>query len=167
MIGGMADITVRQASVADWRLWRELRLAALHDAPYAFGTTYAEASARDDDWWRAQWSAPGVRLLVEANGVAVGMCGLFLPEDSTGHPMLISMWVAPEGRGTGAAGALLDAAIAWTRDAGHAALVLGVVEDNAPARRLYERFGFTPTGESEPLRSNLTKTIITMGRAVG
>jgi RimJ/RimL family protein N-acetyltransferase len=167
MIGGMADISVRRADLSDWRVWRELRLAALHDAPDAFGTTYAEASAREDDWWLEQWSTPGARFLVEADGLAVGLCAVFVPADPDRHPMLVSMWVGPEARGTGAAGALIDASLAWTREAGHSALVLGVVEENERARRLYERYGFTPNGHTEPLRSNPSKTIIDMVRAVG
>jgi RimJ/RimL family protein N-acetyltransferase len=166
MIGRMADITVRRADLSDWRVWRELRLAALSDAPYAFGTTYAEAVARADDWWREQWNSPGARLLAESDGVAVGMCAVFLPADPNRDPLLVSMWVAPEARGAGAAGALIDASLAWTREAGYRCLVLGVVDDNERARRFYQRYGFTPNGHTEPLRSDPSKTIIDMVRAV-
>jgi ribosomal protein S18 acetylase RimI-like enzyme len=56
---------------------------------------------------------------------------------------LASMWVAPHARGTGAAGALVDAVVAW---ADAATVTLYVVEANVRARRLYERHGFVTTG---------------------
>jgi ribosomal protein S18 acetylase RimI-like enzyme len=46
---------------------------------------------------------------------------------------------------------LLDAAVAF---AGEAEVHLGVTEANAGARRFYERYGFVPTGVTEPLRPN-------------
>ena len=44
--------------------------------------------------------------------------------------------------------ALLDAAVAF---AGDVEIRLSVTETNAAARRLYERYGFAPTGHTEPL----------------
>lgn len=60
---------------------------------------------------------------------------------------LISMWVAPQGRGQGVGDALLRHAIGWVaqRDPG-AALRLQVREHNEHAVALYERHGFVTTG---------------------
>ena len=52
------------------------------------------------------------------------------------------MWVAPEGRGQGAARALCDACADWATAHGFAALDVEVFPDNAPARRMYEAAGF-------------------------
>src|SRR5262249_24415491 len=154
----MADITVRHLGDDEWRTWRELRLAALLEAPYAFGSTYAAESERDDTWWQTFWSDPvRVRLVTEVAGNAVGMCALLVAEDAPDLMAVIAMWAAPEGRGTGAAGALIEAASAWTRDAGYRGVLLGVVEDNPRALRLYQRHGFTPTGATEPLHSDPRK----------
>jgi len=48
------DVVVVTAE--DWRLWRELRRAALLEAPGAFGSTLAEWSAEGDSEtrWRAR-----------------------------------------------------------------------------------------------------------------
>jgi RimJ/RimL family protein N-acetyltransferase len=163
----MADIGVRQLGDGDWRLWRELRLEALREAPYAFGSTFAQESARDDQWWQTFWGTEvRARFVAEADGSAVGMCALVPPRRASDRLALIAMWVAPEARGTVAAAALVDAACAWTRDAGYGGVVLGVVEDNPRAQRLYERCGFAPTGETEPLHHDPSKVIVVMERAV-
>jgi ribosomal protein S18 acetylase RimI-like enzyme len=47
---------------------------------------------------------------------------------------------------------LLDAVIAWARARNASSLNLGVTCGDSPARRLYERAGFKPTGEPQPLR---------------
>ncbi len=67
-------------------------------------------------------------------------------------PELVSMWVAPAGRGTGAASALIDAVAGWARDGGATELDLWVVEGNDRARRAYERAGFVATGAVQPVR---------------
>jgi GNAT superfamily N-acetyltransferase len=53
-----------------------------------------------------------------------------------------------------AGSALITAVAGWARARGALALHLWVTESNNPARRLYERSGFTPTGERQPLPSN-------------
>src|SRR6185437_6347184 len=44
---------VRRLRADEWRELKEIRLAALDDAPDAFATRHAEASERDDARWRA------------------------------------------------------------------------------------------------------------------
>lgn len=39
-------VTVRQATVDDWQIARDLRLAAFQEAPYAFGSTYEQERER-------------------------------------------------------------------------------------------------------------------------
>jgi len=64
------------------------------------------------------------------------------------------MWVRPQARGHGVGEALIAAVLEWAQ-ARHARSVhLWVTEANKPARRLYERCGFKPTGERQPLPSN-------------
>jgi ribosomal protein S18 acetylase RimI-like enzyme len=69
--------------------------------------------------------------------------------------------VLPDQRGKGVGQALLAAAQAEAQAAGCCKLTLEVQEDNAPARRLYERFGFRDVtyGNSGPTRF-LGKTLL-------
>jgi ribosomal protein S18 acetylase RimI-like enzyme len=58
----------------------------------------------------------------------------------------MSMWVDPDCRGAGAADALVAAVLSWARVEGARAVRLSVIDDNARARRCYERNGFRATG---------------------
>jgi GNAT superfamily N-acetyltransferase len=69
---------------------------------------------------------------------------------------LSQMWVAPTHRGRGVGQKLLEAVIAWATAQNVAALDLGVTCGDSPARRLYERAGFKPLGEPQPLRPGST-----------
>ena len=63
------------------------------------------------------------------------------------------MWVAPESRGSGCGAMLLDAIVAWAREARARSVALGVTRGDTPAWRLYTRAGFEPVGDPVPLRS--------------
>lgn len=140
-------VTIRRLTVDDWRVWREVRLASLADAPYAFGTTLAEAQTRTDDWWQDSlgWRH---QFMAERDGRPVGTAGGYLFEGET-HPELISMWVAPEARGSGAGDLLVRAVLDWAQVGGHLAVELWVKDGNARAERLYTRHGFVRTGRTK------------------
>jgi GNAT superfamily N-acetyltransferase len=76
------------------------------------------------------------------------------------------MWVRPSARGLGVGKALVEAAAAWAKARGFAALFLWVTEPNTSARRLYDQCGFTPTGERQPLPSDPALTEIGMSRTL-
>lgn len=59
---------------------------------------------------------------------------------------VVELHVAPERRGRGVGGRLLDHAETLARERGHARLVLSTLATN-PARRLYERHGYRTTAE--------------------
>lgn len=65
----------------------------------------------------------------------------------TVHDEVDQVYVAPAGRGTGAAAALLGAAEERIRAAGHRAAWLAVVGGNARARAFYARQGWVDEGE--------------------
>ena len=74
------------------------------------------------------------------------------PKTTSVH--MIGMFVRPQARGHGVGEALIDAVLSWARAQDATSVDLWVTESNEPARRLYERRGFTPTGERQPLPSN-------------
>lgn len=142
-------VEIRVLSPEDWQLWRRLRLAALAEAPYAFGSRLEDWQGEGDHEarWRARLSVPGSHnVLAVLRGEPVGM--------ASGVPMakedvveLISMWVAPEARGLGAADMLVGEVERWARSVGATVLRLDVTEDNVHAAALYQRHGFRYTGE--------------------
>jgi ribosomal protein S18 acetylase RimI-like enzyme len=163
-----AAIRVYETTEEDWRIWRALRLEALADAPYAFGETLERSLERDEDSWRSWWRPDPVspRFIALVDGVAAAMSAICFPDDHGNEPLLISMWASPKARGRGAARAMLDACADYCVRTGHRRLLLGVVEDNLPALRLYERYGFARTGGSEPLLSDPSKQVLWMEKAL-
>lgn len=134
----------------DWRLWRELRLTALADAPGAFSSTLAEWSGAGDteQRWRARLEGVALNLVLTCDGEAVGMVSATAP-DGDRPAELISMWVAPTGRGRGVGDEAVRQVLAWVRGNFPASdIVLSVKTDNDYAIRLYERHGFVDAGHS-------------------
>ncbi|WP_404819408.1 GNAT family N-acetyltransferase [Streptomyces marincola] len=139
--------TIRQTRREDWQLLRDLRLAALKDpvAPVAFFEPYDEALALTrGDWERRASGRARVTFIGETeSGVWGGMVGAFVRDD---HVWVVGVYMRPEHRGTGLAGALMRAAIDW---AGGRETRLRVHENNARAARFYASLGFRPTGGAE------------------
>jgi len=153
-------VTVRQATSDDWQTVRDIRLAALQEAPYAFGSTYARERDFDEDTWRDRLSNPdGPTFLAFDGDDAVGIDGV---STEGGDRILVAMWVAPHARRAGVGAALTNAVCDWVRKQGDTRVYLGVAEDNDPARRLYERLGFRMTGKSAPLHSDPTRLSLEM-----
>jgi len=73
--------------------------------------------------------------------IIVGEVGLVYSPRPVGF--VLDLWVKPEHRGRGVASFLLNRAFAWCRLRGYSKLKLEVATDNAEARALYERAGFT------------------------
>jgi RimJ/RimL family protein N-acetyltransferase len=65
---------------------------------------------------------------------------------SDAHGRLSRVLIDPAHRGRGLASPIVSRALAHARAAGFSTLELHVFKDNAPARRTYERLGFTVTG---------------------
>jgi len=158
-------VLVRVATPDDWQAMREIRLAALREAPQAFASTVEREEGFTEPEWRAwtQVRGQGVMYLAEVAGLPepAGMAGVMAGPDAAS---LISMWVRPPARGQRAGEALIGAALDWSRSRGFHRMDLWVTESNAPARRLYERCGFTMTGERQPLPSDPALPEVRMSR---
>jgi GNAT superfamily N-acetyltransferase len=127
-----------------------VRLAALKDAPYAFGSTWEHEKDRTElDWRKAVVSR--TRYVAEADGQAVGMAAVG-PSTYTGAADVTSVWVAPAARGKGVGDSLVMALIGWARERGFTQLLLWVADGNTYAEMLYERHGFSRTGDTKPVR---------------
>jgi GNAT superfamily N-acetyltransferase len=159
-------VLVREVTPDDWETLRDVRLAALREAPYAFGSTYAREAAFTQDQWRGRISDRNVTFFAyrPENPEPAGLAGVYVKD---GVADVVAMWARPSARGRGVGEALIEAAAGWARPRDHAALLLWVTESNAPARRLYERCGFALTGERQPLPSDPTLPEVRMRRQLG
>jgi ribosomal protein S18 acetylase RimI-like enzyme len=164
-------IVVHEITAGDWELMRDARLAALAEAPSAFGSSYAREVAFTEEQWRDRISERSVIFFARAEPddaasagkVPVGLAGVYVED---GAANLVSMWVRPTARGLGAGKALVEAAAAWAKANDFGALFLWVTESNTSARRLYEGCGFTPTGKRQPLPSDPALQEIAMSRTL-
>jgi GNAT superfamily N-acetyltransferase len=145
----LAEPVIRRLAAADWAAFREIRLAALRDAPEAFGSTAAEAETLDEQEWRRRLEERAVFLAEVARqrvGLAAGTDG-----DQPNEAELISMWVVPSWRGQGVGDRLVEAVLAWAVAEGFTSVGLWVAQGNARAERLYARLGFAATGRVQPM----------------
>jgi GNAT superfamily N-acetyltransferase len=164
-------VAVRRVRPDEGLVLKEIRLGALLDSPFAFGSTYAaEAELTDEQWMhRATLSSSGsdrVTFLAWTDRRATGLVGGYRVEHAPETVELVSMWAAPEARRSGAGRLLVQAIIDWAIEAGSSAVELWVTRGNEPAQRFYESLGFRETGEHQPLPSDPCKEEVRMVLAV-
>ena len=159
--------TIRRVTAADAAALKSVRLAALRDAPSAFGSSYASEASRPDSYWdeRTISAAAGserVLFLAVDSGEVVGLAGG--SRESPGDPAvdLVSMWTAPSVRRRGIGRRLVAAVVEWARETGATTVSLWVTRGNDPAAALYESLGFRATGDYQPLPSDPCKDEVRM-----
>jgi ribosomal protein S18 acetylase RimI-like enzyme len=147
---------IRRVRSDEWRRWRDVRLRMLRDDAAFFASRYEDAVREPDETWQ-RWVAEAetgeakvLLAAVDEGGAWLGVVGGFVRVDPS-EVHLISMWVAPEARGRGVARALIAELARWATERGATAVLLFVQEANGPARALYVRLGFTPTGDRAPI----------------
>jgi len=162
---------VRRITPVDGSRLQQVRLAALLDAPSAFGSTYESEAHRSATEWvdRAVAGSHGsdkATFFAQLDDEVVGLAGGYRPTPSSLNVELVSMWVSPDARGRGVGALLVDAVIAWATETGAATVSLWVTSGNAPAERLYAATGFVATGEAQPLPSDPSHAEARMVRSV-
>lgn len=146
-------VTIRRLDTNDWTSLREVRLAALRDAPSAFWATWED----EHQYTREDWVhfAGGVVWFLARHdtppGAIVGVVGCLQREEFPDEPEIIGMWVVRDQRGSGTADLLIDAAHGWALSQDVHSLGLWVTDGNERARRFYERHRYRSTGERAPL----------------
>lgn len=155
-------VNIRRIRVDESDVWRATRLAALQDAPDAFGPTAEETLARPLTHWtdRIEDAATSDHLAVFAatqGGRWVGLAGAGSTWSNDTTPTntrhIGSIWIEPSVRGAGLLPRLLDALYDWSVATGARRLALDVTETNERAITVYERYGFRASGRRHPLRS--------------
>jgi len=177
----LAAVEIRRAVPDDWAMLRRIRLEALADAPYAFGSTLAGEIDRPEQFWRdriAAWPQFMAWAGTEPVGMAAGFAqpprrsGHGSGHDGSGHDgsghdgsrgqdagagasgswHLVSMWVSPTARGHGIADRLVAAVAACACADSAERLTLWVTDANTRARAFYLRLGFRSTGRRQLVR---------------
>jgi GNAT superfamily N-acetyltransferase len=150
--------TVRRFQPHEWQLYRQLRLAALRDAPDAFGSTLAREEAFPEQEWITRLAvgtaSPLSHPIVAEDdaGRAVGLGWVRIEPTDTSTATLYQVWIHPDARRRHIGSALLASAVRWAREAGARAMELHVVIGPDSAIAFYHRGGFVESGECSPLR---------------
>jgi GNAT superfamily N-acetyltransferase len=153
------SLTVRRLAGEQAALYRELRIAALREAPYAFGTTLSEALAEDEETLGAlvqQLARSDQRagFVLYTEGQPAGLVGAFFEEGREHRGFIRALWVAPAVRHLRGGELLVSAATRWLIDHGSTLVYAWVTDANVNAMQFYLRLGFTPSGDRQSLPSN-------------
>ena len=142
-------ILIQRLEPADAESFRAIRLEALERNPEAFQMTHRDEAADSLDQVADRLRRAAVFGAIIEDRL-VGTAGFFvLQGEKVRHKgILWGMYVRPQARGLGIAGALVEHVIAHARTEVEI-LGLSVITVNAAARRLYERLGFVAYG-TEP-----------------
>ena len=139
--------------MGETELYKQIRLASLKDAPYAFETTYESAVQRSDETWRerAEIGArgnDGATFLALFEDRLVGIAALFRSQGQIDMAELMQVWVHPDFRGSGAAWDLMDTIFRWAKENNFRKIIAGVTNVNTKAIKFYTRYGFSRMAES-------------------
>jgi ribosomal protein S18 acetylase RimI-like enzyme len=168
-IGDHNLVQVRSVRAAEWREYRDIRLAALRESPSAFASSYAREAAFGDDTWQARTRASqdgkssSIVIASDRRGRWVGLVSGYRPGEGV-DAELVSLWVDPAARNHGLGRLLVDAVVSWAAAHRDRTIGLWVNDRNRSAVDLYARARFAPTGESQPLPSDPRLTEIRMIR---
>lgn len=151
----MRPIEIRRLGIPDAEDYRAIRLAALKQAPEAFGSTYEVEAARSVADF-ADRLATSVVFGAYADGEIVGVVG-FKREagQRDAHKGFVwGMYVRPSLRRHGAGTALIEALLQYAGQVVEQ-LTLTVVQGNDAAVAMYRKFGFEIYGvEPRALKSD-------------
>jgi ribosomal protein S18 acetylase RimI-like enzyme len=164
----MTQAIVRTLGGDDWQIYRQLRLAALQEAPQAFVSTYSDEQAYDADFWQ-QRMARARRLVAEiGHGSSIEHAGIVSVGQAERPEVgdLYGLWVAPEHRGAGVAMQLVQGAAERARIDGLRWITLWVATENGRAVAFFSSVGFRPTEERRPMAGQHDSAEIAMELAV-
>lgn len=135
-----AMIRTRQSEDSDHGFLRELHHAAYREVVTRQFGTWVES---DQDTWFEQTAASPIRV-IELDGVPVGAISV---HDAADHVFLAELQIAPEFQNQGIGSAMLRAELARATSLGLPIRLRVLLQNRALA--LYQRHGFTVTGETE------------------
>src|SRR5215204_15730 len=92
---------IRRLGSGDAELFRDVRLRALEDAPYAFSSWFAREAVNDCVFWHdrvaeSEAAKTGGIFVALDRCRSVGMAGGFFPDEQRVAAVLWGMWVDPE-----------------------------------------------------------------------
>lgn len=162
------DVEVRPLGRGEEALQEALRLAAMEDAPDAFGEPLDKVSNHPDNYWqRLRDSVTGragqMSMLACADSRPVGFIYGVRSKDY-GELRLGGVWVESRYRHRGVGRQLVQALIEWAESKGFPSIGLWAPEHRPEVVALYRSLGFETTGKSRPLPGDESRQLLEMRR---
>ena len=161
------SIEIVTATLNDVDRLRALRLAALKDAPYAFGAKYEDEIKKPESEWidrlkNTHW------CFAVADGVDVGLLAVDRAEKDRNSDCWLSSWWLSEGfRGSGIPKLMLNWVEQLCIENNWEKIGLGVWPENLRARAAYKKLGFIEADKPLPSRSTPGQMYLAMYRNIG
>ena len=148
-------ITIRRIKPSEYELFRQVRLAALRDSPYAFPSTYQGALERSPESWKEQADSTTTgrdraTFLAFSDKKPIGIAALYRREDDDVVGELLQVWIDPEHRGTRLAWDLMDEIFKWAHKNDYQKIIAEVTIANPGALKFYLKYGFSKIEENPP-----------------
>jgi len=149
---------IRRTEKDDAQIIRDLRIAALSDAPYAFGTKLEDVLREPfekfiSDAVRHSESDVSTSFIALSKNEPIGMIGAFFEQPSQ-RAFICSLWVKDTYRGGVVGSSLLRTAINWLAKRGAQECHAWVADLNSRAIKFYGTHNFLNSGIAQSLPSN-------------
>lgn len=161
------SIEVITATINDVDRLRALRLAALHDAPSAFGAKYDDEIKKPVSEWQERLKNTTWCFAV-TDSVDIGLLAVDRSErDRNSDCWLSSWWIREDHRGSGIPKLMLNWVETLCLENYWEKIGLGVWPDNLRAIAAYKKLGFTERQKLLPSRSIPGQMYLAMYRNIG
>jgi RimJ/RimL family protein N-acetyltransferase len=158
------QIQITKAVATEAERLKRLRLAALKDAPYAYGAVYEVDKEKPISFWQ-QTLVNSNWFFTSIDGVDIGLIGVEKAAKDRGSDCWISgWWIAQSFRGQGVAALMLSAIDKFCIENRWLKQGLGVWPENKRAIAAYLKLGFIAGGEPIPSRSKPGQLYLPMYR---
>ena len=142
----LGDVEIRRFQPDEWRLYKAIRLKALHSDPNVFGSNHAKEAAYTDDKWQSAIvdDKMGIFGLFHYEDV-IGMTGIALARDDASGTTakLWGSWLEKSWRKQGLSKKMYEARLDWAKP--HPAvrrIVVSHRQSNAASKKANQKHGF-------------------------
>jgi predicted GNAT family acetyltransferase len=146
---GSGTLELAMLGADDWSIAREVRLRALKDSPSAYLADYEDEVRVGEDGWRERFTRMRWVVARDAERIIAMAASVRVAGRPAYERHIEAVWVDPRYRRSGVLRALLGQLAA--EDPEVTEWRVWVLDTNTLARQVYDRLGFSPTGERQLL----------------
>ena len=158
------QIKIEKASATEAERLKSLRLAALKDAPYAYGAVFEVDKDKPISFWQQALTGSNW-FFTSIDGVDIGLIGVEkAAEDRGSDCWIFGWWIAQSFRGQGVAALMLNAIDNFCIENKWQRQGLGVWPENQRAIAAYLKLGFIAGNKPIPSRSKPDQLYLPMYR---